>query len=164
MIPKADQNPLLHVEMPTFDFDSPPVDPVELASDLIKEMREGRGVGLAANQTARRHRVFVMTGDPPFACFNPKITTYGEEEVYMEEGCLSYPGLAVKVKRPQSIRVRFQDPYGNTIVKKFTGMSSRIFQHELDHLDGIDFIKRANRIHKERAMRKWRKITKLTAK
>ena len=81
-----------------------------------------------------------------------------EEEVVMDEGCLSYPGVTIKVKRPRFIRVRFQDPYGNVVVKKFDGMASRVFQHELDHLDGVEYFKRANRIHKERFQKNWKKV------
>jgi len=132
-------NPMLRQEMEQFDFSNPPTDPVQLTLDMIKAMDEGKGVGLSANQMQLPYRVFVMAGDPSFACFNPRITATGDELVVMEEGCLSYPGMICKVKRPQSIRVRFQDPYGNAIVKKFTGMSARIFQHELDHLNGVVF-------------------------
>jgi len=156
-------NPMLRREMEQFDFSNLPTDPVQLTLDMIKAMDEGRGVGLSANQMQLPYRVFVMAGDPSFACFNPRITTTGDELVVMEEGCLSYPGMICKVKRPQSIRVRFQDPYGNAIVKKFTGMSARIFQHELDHLNGVVFYEQANRYHKEMAIKKYKKLQKRLA-
>jgi peptide deformylase len=77
--------------------------------------------------------------------------------VSLEEGCLTYPGLIVKIKRPQHVRVRFTKPNGETITKLFTGMTARIFQHELDHLDGIIFYNKANRVHRDKALEKWRR-------
>jgi peptide deformylase len=77
--------------------------------------------------------------------------------VSLEEGCLTFPGLTVKIKRPQHIRVRFTKPNNETITRQFTGMTARIFQHELDHLDGIIFYNRANRFHRDRALEKWRR-------
>jgi peptide deformylase len=70
---------------------------------------------------------------------------------------LTFPGLTVKIKRPQHIRVRFQTPNGDTLTKQFTGMTARIFQHEIDHLDGIVFYNRANRVHRDTALEKWRR-------
>ena len=78
-------------------------------------------------------------------------------EISLEEGCLSFPGLIVKVKRPQHIRVRFQTPNGDTITKQFTGMSARVFQHEIDHLNGVLYFNRANRYHRDVAMLKWKR-------
>ena len=120
-------------------------------------MYESNGIGLAANQVGIPYRVFAMRGAPEnFVCFNPKIIQPSEMTVTLEEGCLTYPGLIVKVKRPQHIRVRFQTPNGETLTKQFTGMTARIFQHEIDHLDGVLFFNRANRYHKELALKKWK--------
>jgi len=82
----------------------------------------------------------------------------------MDEGCLSYPGVYVKIKRPRFIRVRFKDPYGNVCTKKFDGMAARVFQHELDHLNGIEYFTRAHPIHLERFKRKWKKVLRLIKK
>jgi peptide deformylase len=120
-------------------------------------MYEYNGLGLAANQVGEPYRIFAMRGQPEnFVCFNPKIVQPSEMEVVLEEGCLTYPGLLVKIKRPQHIRVRFQMPNGETVTKQFTGMTARVFQHEMDHLDGIVFFNRANRYHKELAFKKWK--------
>lgn len=152
---------MLRAEMPEFNFANPSEDPLELTQTLIKTMKQGNGIGLAANQIGKQVRVFAMMTDPPMVCFNPKITWESDETVVLDEGCLSYPGVAVKVKRPKSIRVRFQDPYGNVIVKKFTGIAARVFLHELDHLDGVEYFSRANPMHKERFKRKWEKNVRL---
>ena len=141
--------------MPPFDFDSD-VDPLDLACDLAETMIHSNGIGLAANQCGLRHRVFVLMADEIITCFNPKIVDFSEEKLYLEEGCLSYPGLLVKIKRPKKVRVRYTEPDGNTITKVFDGITARAFQHELDHLNGTAHISRANRIHREQAFKKWR--------
>jgi peptide deformylase len=150
-------DPILTQPCNVFDFSNPPMDPVELAKDLVKTMYDHNGIGLAANQVGIPYRVFAMRGSPEnFVCFNPKIVQPSEMEVTLEEGCLTYPGLLVKVKRPQHIRVRFTMPNGETVTKQFTGMTARIFQHETDHLDGIIFYNKAHLYHKEQALRKWK--------
>lgn len=153
-------NDMLREDIPKFNFKEPVMDPLELSNILIREMKNNNGVGLSANQLGIRARAFVMYTDPPMVCFNPVITNYSDEQVLLDEGCLSYPGTSVKVKRAKHIRVRFQDPYGNVITKKFTGMAARIFQHELDHLDGIEYFHRANSFHLEQFKRKWKKIVR----
>jgi len=98
-----------------------------------------------------------MRGSPEnFVCFNPKIIQPSEMEITLEEGCLTFPGLLVKIKRPQHVRVRFTTPNGETMTRQFTGMTARIFQHELDHLDGSLFYNKANRFHREKALKKWK--------
>ena len=141
-----------------FDFKNPPFDPIEFAQDLVKIMYEHNALGLAANQIGKNYRIFAMRGQPEnFVCFNPKIIQPSEAQVLLEETDLTYPGLYVKVKRPQHIRVRFTTPNGDTITKQFTGLTARIFQHELDNLDGILFYNRANKYHRDIAFRKWKK-------
>jgi len=155
LVPHND--PILKKKCEVFDFQNPPLDPIELANSMVKTMYENNGIGLAANQVGIPYRVFAMRGAPEnFVCFNPKIVQPSQMEVVLEEGCLSYPGLFVKIKRPQHVRVRFTLPNGDTVTRQFTGMSARIFQHELDHLDGIIFYNRANLYHREKALKKWR--------
>jgi len=140
-----------------FDFTDPPFDPVDFAQNLVKFMYENNGLGVAANQVGNPYCIFAMRGSPEnFVCFNPKIVKPSESQIVLEEGCLSYPGLVVKIKRPQHIRARFTTPNGDTITRQFTGMTARVFQHELDHLDGIKFYDRANKFHRDQAMRKWK--------
>ena len=138
LVPSSDE--LLSTKLPRFNFNEPPVDPQELGIDLLKHMRYFGGIGLSANQLGLPYRVFVMEGDPGFVCFNPTITASAGEDVMLDEGCLTYPGLFIKKKRSNLIRVRFMDPFGNPCVKKFTGMTARIFQHEMEHLDGENFL------------------------
>jgi peptide deformylase len=121
-------------------------------------MYENNGLGLAANQVGVPYSVFAMRGQPQnYVCFNPRIVQPSAEEIILEEGCLSFPGLVVKVKRPRHIRVRFQLPNGETVTETFIGMTARVFQHEMDHLQGKLYFNRANRYHKEVAMKKWKR-------
>lgn len=152
----AANHELLSAKLPDFNFSNPPVDIEQLTLDMIESMREKNAIGLAANQVGLPYRMFVMDGEPAHACFNPRIVMPGEEQVLLEEGCVSYPGLLVKIKRPKVIKVRFTGPDGEVYTKTFTGMTARVFQHELDHLDGISHISRANSIHREQAFKKLR--------
>lgn len=155
-----DQESLLMLTTPIdeFDFACPPEDPADLATELLQVMNEHNGLGLSANQISKKHRVFVMRGyEENFACFNPKIVHASDETIVLEEGCISFPGLFVKIKRPKSIRVRFQTPSGTVVTKQFDGLTARIFQHELDHLNGILFYNRANRYHREKALKEYNK-------
>jgi peptide deformylase len=100
-----------------------------------------------------------MRGHPEnFVCINPRIIDTSNETIVLEEVSLSFPKLIVKVKRPRHIRVRFHTPNGDVKTEKFTGMSARVFQHEMDHLDGILYFNRASRYHRDMAMRKWRNV------
>ena len=151
-------DPVLTNECELFDFSNPPMDPVELAQGMVKFMYDHNGLGLAANQVGIPYRLFAMRGNPEnFVCFNPKIIYSSEEETTMEEGCLTFPGMLVKIKRPKDIRCRFNTPNGDVLTKQFTGMTARIFQHEMDHLDGLRFYSKANPYHREQALKKWRR-------
>lgn len=153
-------HPMLKQVQPIFDFTSPPVDPLDLVSNLAETMIRYNGIGIAANQCGLPYRVFVLLADELIPCFNPKIVDFSNESIYLEEGCLSYPGLLVKVKRPKKIKVRYTEPNGNTLTRVFDGMTSRAFQHEISHLNGICHIDEASYIHKEQALKKWKKLQK----
>jgi len=141
-----------------FDFKNPPFDPIEFAKEIMAFMYEKNGLGLAANQVGIPYRIFAMRGVPEnFVCFNPRIVGRSTDQIVLEEGCISYPGLLVKIKRPSIIRVRFSLPNGDTMTKQFIGMSARVFQHEYDHLDGVKFMDRANKFHRDQAMKKWKR-------
>ena len=151
-------DPILITQCQPFNFQEPPFDPIEFSNELVKAMYEWNGLGLAANQVGVPYRVFAMRGQPQnFVCFNPRIVLPSSEQIILDEGCLSFPGLVVKVKRPRHIRVRFDTPNGDTRTETFIGMSARVFQHELDHLNGLLYFNKANRYHKEIALKKWKK-------
>lgn len=153
LVPQND--PGLRLPCQEFSFQVPPTDPIQLAKQLIKLLYDKSGLGVAANQIGLPYRVFAMRGSPEnFVCFNPRIVDKSEKTIVLEEGCLTYPGLFVKIKRPIHIKVRFNTPNGDIRTETFTGMSARVFQHELDHLDGIIFYTRANRYHRDQAFKR----------
>jgi len=139
-----------------FRFDEPQVDAVDLSMALVKLMRDANGLGLAANQCGLSLRVFAMRSDPNTVCFNPRIVSASEEVVEMVEGCLTFPGMQIKLKRPAWLKLRYQRPNGETISNTYMGLAARIVQHEMDHLDGLLFYNRAYRFHRDRALRQWR--------
>lgn len=147
-------NDILTTPTIPFDFSNPPTNPHELVNQLLQTMNDFKGVGLSANQLGLPYRVFVMRGDEyNFAFFNPKIVSHSNNVDTLEEGCLSVPGVVLKVTRPKSIRVRFQTPSGATDTKTFDGLSARVIQHEVDHLDGVLFFNKAHRYHREKALK-----------
>lgn len=151
-------NPILREVMPVFDFKNQVVDPGQLYTDLAETMREHDGMGLSANQIGVRTRAFVMRAEDIIGVFNPRIVDMSTETVMLEEGCLSYTNLFVKIKRPKSIKVRFTTPDGETATKTFTGITARVFLHEMDHLDGIAHTSRANPYHLEQARKLVKKL------
>jgi peptide deformylase len=127
-------------------------------------MIKSDGLGLSANQVGQPYRVFVMrTGEKPYAVFNPRVVDVSDKELSMKEGCLSFPLLYLNVKRPDSVRIRFQDETGETRTEKFSGMTARIVLHEFDHMLGKVYTQKASAFETQRAMRK-RTILKRKAK
>ena len=156
----VDKNdPILRTPTQEFDFLNPPFDPIEFSKDLIKFMYDNNGIGLAANQVGIPYSIFAMRGDPEnFVCFNPRIVHFSNEEIVLDEGCLTYPGLYVKIKRSRHIRVRFNTPNSDMLTKQFTGISSRIFQHEMLHLQGKCFVESLSKLKLEMTIKKASKL------
>lgn len=152
-----EHDPILTTVCDNFDFAEPPFDPIEFAQELVKFMRDSDGVGLAANQVGVPYRVFSMRADPNKVFYNPRLIWQSEETILLEEGCLSFPGLVCKVKRPRHVKVRYEQPNAETMTETFTGMSARVILHELDHLDGLLFYNRANRYHRDMALKQRKK-------
>lgn len=151
-------DPLIYTKLEKFDFKNPPVDPIRFVDSLAQTMLANDGIGLAANQAGFQHRVFLIKAEQIIACYNPMIVDSSPETVIMEEGCLSFPNLIVKVKRPKGVKVRYTEPNGNVQTRTFHGMTARIFQHELDHLDGITMMQRATGLERDRARKLKKKI------
>jgi len=122
-----------------FDFKDKEQDPVQLAQELVKVMRDSNGLGLAANQVGYSWRVFAMRADPNKVLFNPIVVHLSEEEIALEESCLTYPGLYVTIIRPRHARIRYTQPNGEVLTEQFTGMTARVVQHEMMHLEGKIF-------------------------
>jgi len=138
-------------------------DAEQLEKSMCEFMIAAGGIGLAANQIGLTKRVFVMgsnniPGFPaPFALFNPRIIESSKEIVLDQEGCLSYPGLYLKIKRPSWVVAAYQDCKGTVREIKIDGYLSKCFQHELDHLDGVCFVDKVSQLKLNLAMKKLRK-------
>lgn len=149
-------NQILKEVSKPFDFLNPPFDPFEFSQSLVKTMYEHNGLCLSAIQVGIPLRVFAMRGAPEnFVCFNPRMVQPSEQMIRLEEKSLTYPGLCVKVHRPQHCRVRFATPNGEIRTETFTGITARVFQQSMDFLDGRLFYSQSNPIHRQQALRKW---------
>lgn len=145
----------LTVKSEPFDFENPQMDPIELGQKLVKAMVDNRGLGLSAIQIGIPLRVFAIMSRPQnVVLFNPVIVNASEETKTEVEGCLSFPNLLVKVKRAFEIRCRFKWPNQEVKTEKWGGLTARVVQHEMDHLEGVLFFNRANKFHRDQAFRK----------
>ena len=161
-------DPFLKEPTTKFNFDAPPMPSDQLFNELKHTMIANKGLGLSANQIGYPWSVFVMgdhhNPDQIAGVFNPTVVHIEDQEWTIEEGCLSAPGLWVKIKRPKVVKVRFTNPSGKTDTIRLDGMSARVFLHEYDHLQGITFKQRANRYHLEMAQKQKKKLDKLRKK
>lgn len=127
-----------------------------LIDDMLETMRAAPGVGLAAPQVNVPLRVIVVefaeseedeeVTPELYICVNPKITPTTAEEEVGTEGCLSIPGIVGDVSRPVSVTVKGLNRYGQPMKLKTTGWLARIFQHEVDHLNGVLFVDLADKV------------------
>jgi len=129
----------------------------ELVKNMIDTMREAPGVGLAAPQVSVPMRLIVVEfGDeeneetPPklYVLVNPEIVSASEEKVIGIEGCLSVPDLVGEVERNARISVKGLNRHGKPVRINAEGWLARIFQHEIDHLDGVVYTDRATKVWK----------------
>jgi peptide deformylase len=118
----------------------------ELVDDMIITLHEASGAGLAAPQVNVSQQVILVEYGsdedediPPilYVTVNPKITRFSQEIGIGAEGCLSIPGFMGEIERAQEIVVEGQDRFGKPLKMKFHGWVARIFQHEIDHINGI---------------------------
>ena len=125
------------------------LDRSKLSYTLTENMFHYKGVGLSANQIGINERAFVMMSDieseETITCFNPKIIKESKKLISYEEGCLSYPGLQLNISRPSTIVVKYEDEGKELHKIKLEGFIARIFQHEYDHMEGIDFTQRSSK-------------------
>lgn len=153
LTPLDKNDPFLKQKAQPFVFGSS-LDPVEIARSLTELAISTDTISLSAPQCGIDARVFVILADPVLACFNPKIVDTSEEKLYLEEKCLTFPNIVLKVKRPKKIRVRFTMPNGVTDTRVFDGLTARHFQQQMDHLDGVLFTQRATKYHRDFAFKK----------
>ena len=149
------KHPLLHSPLPEITADTEPENRKELLDNMVETMKHCGGIGLSANQVGLALRMFVFGDNKHYIpCFNPRIIAYSDKKVPMEEGCLTYPGLFVKIIRPEWITVTFEDENRELHEETFRDLLARVFQHEYDHMEGIDFRSLAGKISLDMAQRK----------
>ena len=162
-LPLYDENhPMLKQFIPEYDVTRLP-NPVvsNLISRLKLTMKNYNGLGLSANQCGVFERVFVIgNGDMSVACINPKVVSQSNNLKNDSEGCLSFPGLFVKVSRPDSIDVSFYDENGKQNFATFEGLTARCFLHELDHMNGIRMVEHVKPLALQMAKKKQQKMIK----
>ena len=136
-------HPILHerVKPCSKDLDRP-----EMSRILKENMIHYGGVGLSANQIGIGERVFIMVlnmeTEETITCFNPRIIKRYDDNVWCEEGCLSFPDKIINVERPDRIIIKYEDENKKDHKIKLSGMAARVFLHEFDHLEGIVFTER----------------------
>ncbi|MEL6470631.1 MAG: peptide deformylase [Cyanobacteria bacterium J06623_4] len=120
----------------------------ELVRKMLQTMYSEDGIGLAAPQVGVNKQLLVIDADPenaaapPLVLINPKISSYSDDRVAGQEGCLSIPGVYLDVVRPEAIELSFKDENGRPRKMKVNDLVARIIQHEMDHLNGVMFVDR----------------------
>jgi peptide deformylase len=143
---------------PAFDFEKDGDTAEELAAALHIKMVEWDGAGLSANQVGLPYRVFVIgTKEEKIAFFNPNVVGVSKEEVAIEEGCLSFPGFFLTLRRPKEVFIEWQDEKGEMKSGKFQGIGARVVLHEYDHMEGINFTFHASNFKLKWELDKWKK-------
>lgn len=138
---------------------------IDLANDMKYIMHKHNGIGLAAIQIAVPKRVVAIDTTPlktlypneePFVgiLVNPEFTKLSDTTAVLEEGCLSFPGARVTIRRPTSISVSYLNLSGKPMVREFNGIAAQCIQHEIDHLNGITMYKRRQMGEAEKVIEK----------
>ena len=128
---------------------------------LSETLQKLQGLGLSANQVGINKRICVINmGDKNWILFNPVIVSKSKELSTFSEGCLSYPGLYLKIERAASIVVKFQAMNGQWVEETLNGIAAVCLQHELDHLDGIVYTDRVSELKLNQAKKKVKKTLK----
>ena len=149
--------PVLRKKADDIDKDYPQL--LQLISNMFETMYESNGIGLAAPQVGIQRQIFVWDmDDEPMVILNPTIVESDGEWVY-DEGCLSIPGLYVEMTRPKTVLMTGVDLNGNEISIEADELEARLFQHELDHLNGVLMFDRMQPEQRKQAMAQYIKIT-----
>ena len=153
--------PMLGVEVPEYKGSLPNPNMTKLIKRLQLTRKLYGGIGLSANQCGVFERVFVIgTDDFQMACINPKVISVSDDVIKMDEGCLSYPGLYLKIARPESAVVEYTDENGQLQQTTLKGITARCFVHELEHMNGKKFIDNVGPVSLQMAKRKQQKVVK----
>ena len=142
----------------------------QLTEAMFFCMKKFGGIGLTANQVGLPYNMFVAGGHPQIekgmslACYNPMIISTSEEQLLMQEGCLTFPFIFLKIKRPRKCVLKYEDTAGNIQEAHLDGMMSRIVQHEMDHTLGKVFTDGVSKMKLDMAKKKAQKHINLLRK
>ena len=158
-------DPWLEKQVSEFDFNK--LDANEISRSMADLMQKHYGLGLAANQVGLDAQIFVikpsLLDDKSSLTFiNPVIESVTMNTDVMPEGCLSHPDLFLKIKRPRGVVVKYLDTAGKQFILELYDIDARVFLHEYDHLQGIEFTERVSKLRLEMAIKKRQKQRKIT--
>ena len=153
-------DPFLDQKVKDVNLEDPGFNPVELKEQMIDLMLSSNGIGLSANQVGVDAQVFVFgdSKENSTICINPTILQYTKDTTVDVEGCLSFPNIFVKIKRPKEILAKWYDENLQEQVVKIEGYSAKCYLHEYDHLQGITFNDRVSKLKWDMATKKARKL------
>jgi len=133
----------------------------EFGDKIWKRQQSLGGIGLSANQVGLNARVFTMgAGAKKWIFFNPELVSHSDTVVMMEEGCLSAPGLMLRVKRPEKCTLSYQNENQEIVMEEFDGLWARVVLHEYDHMLGQNMLQRVGKLQLDRALKKVKKQNK----
>jgi peptide deformylase len=157
-------DPVLLKPCRPWDFNNPPQGLQRFVEqDLVDTMLNELALGLAANQVGISYRVMAMNvqagahAGRQIVMFNPKLLSISQDLFDADEGCLSFPGVMLKISRPKTVEVSWQDMQQNAYTADFTDIDAKCFLHELDHLDGRVFKDYVSELKFQRAVSKAKK-------
>jgi peptide deformylase len=154
-----ENHPALHKPPQPYDFEQHGATAQLFANVMFEKMKEFKGVGLSANQVGLDVAFFVIgVDDVRLDIFNPKIISSSGECDY-NEGCLSYIGVTVRIKRPEEIVVEYQNTRGEVVNRTLGGLTARIFQHEYDHMQGLTIKTKVSSMKWNLALKKSKKTS-----
>jgi peptide deformylase len=157
----GENHPMLSVVIPEYTEAIPNPSMKNLVARLKMTMKLYNGIGLSANQCGIFQRVFVIgTEHFQIACINPKVVAQSEELSKDNEGCLSFPGMFLKVERPIWVDAEFYDETGAFKQIRLEGLTAKCYLHELDHMNGVKFIDHAGPLAVQMARQRQGKLVK----
>jgi peptide deformylase len=158
-------NEFLEKTVKDVDIENPAFDPKELKEQMVDFMLSNNGIGLAANQIGLDAKVFVFGDSKNNAsiCINPTVLQYTSDTQDDHEGCLSFPNIFVKIKRPKEILAKFWNENLEEQTVKISDYSAKIYLHELDHLLGITIKDRSSKLKWNMATKRAQKVEKHNA-
>lgn len=162
----SDRHPMLRKRMPELEVSRISLSEIQNIIECMKRtMVSHNGIGLSANQCGIELRIFVIgTKDFQTVCINPRIADKEGEPIKMREGCLSFPGLFLTIPRYNKILAEYENEKGETISTWMEGITAQVYQHELDHMNGIVYTEHVKPLALRMAKDKQAKLIKRVKK